>query len=129
MIKVLIAVIDLAASMPGVTPQVGFTRFAAPKLRNTASRVPVQYILFEDKLFSMDARVKPGHDEPRIPRRNARDQYSVAFSRSGAVRSCSGPPILPWVRSARIVPALGRLLRSTWRDASHSFERTIALAH
>ena len=79
--------------------------------------------------FSMDARLKPGHDEPRMPRRRRCDQYSVAFSRSGAVRSCSGPPILPWVRSARIVPALGRLLRSTWRDASHSFERTIALAH
>ena len=51
------------------------------------------------------------------------------LQRSGAVRSCSGPPSLPPVRSARIVPALGRLLRSTWREASHSFERTIALAH
>src|SRR6516165_1318947 len=57
------------------------------------------------------------------------DQYSVALSRSGAARSCSGPPILPWVRSARMVPELGRLLRPTCRDGSHSFERTIALAH
>ena len=57
------------------------------------------------------------------------DQYNVASSRAGAARSCSGPPILPWVKSARMAPALGRLLRSTWRVASHSFERTIALAH
>jgi hypothetical protein len=56
-------------------------------------------------------------------------QYSVALSRSGAARSCSGPPTRPCVRSARIVPALGRLARSTWREASHSFERTIAFAH
>ena len=28
----------------------------------------------------------------------------------------AGPPSLPPVRSARIVPALGRLLRSTWRN-------------
>src|SRR5215831_15864640 len=56
-------------------------------------------------------------------------QYSVAFKRSGAARSWASPPSLPSVNSARIVPLLGRLLRSTWRDGSHSFERTIAFAH
>jgi len=39
---------------------------------------------------------------------------------------CASPPSLPSVNSARIVPLLGRLLRSTWRDGSHSLERTIA---
>src|SRR5262249_3499034 len=56
-------------------------------------------------------------------------QYSVAFKRSGAARSWASPPSLPSVNSARIVPLLGRPLRSTWRDGSHSFERTIAFAH
>jgi hypothetical protein len=51
MIQVLVAVIDLAASLPGLTPQVGVTRFAALNTAEHASRVPVQYILFEDKLF------------------------------------------------------------------------------
>jgi hypothetical protein len=33
------------------------------------------------------------------------------------------------VIAAMMVPLLGRLLRSTWREASHSFERMIAFEH
>jgi hypothetical protein len=50
----------LKSSLPGLTPQGGFTRLAA---HNTAqlgqARVAVQSIIFRKK---MDARVKPGHD-------------------------------------------------------------------
>ena len=48
------------SSLPGLTPQVGFTRLAA--LNNAEvgqARVPVQSILLRKK---MDARVKPAHD-------------------------------------------------------------------
>ena len=57
------------------------------------------------------------------------DQYIVCLIRSGARRSCSGPPILPLVNSARIVPGVGKVLRSTMLAGSHSFERMIALVH
>src|SRR5262249_48858384 len=56
-------------------------------------------------------------------------QYSVAFKHSGAARSWASPPSFPSVNSARIVPLLGRLWRFTWRDGSHSFERTTAFEH
>ncbi len=59
----------------------------------------------------------------------ARNQYSVSLIRCGWPRSCSGPPILPPLMPARIVPALGRLSRSTCSAGSHNFERTMALLH
>jgi hypothetical protein len=47
-------------SLPGLTPQVGFTRFAALETAELGqARVPMQSILLRKK---MDARVKPAHD-------------------------------------------------------------------
>src|SRR5262249_4333047 len=56
-------------------------------------------------------------------------QSLVAIMRSGAVRSCSGPPIAPLLMAAKIAPDVGRVLRSICAAGSHSLERTIALAH
>jgi hypothetical protein len=50
----------LKSSLPGLTPQVGFTRLAAHNAAQLGqARVAVQSIIFRKKI---DARVKPGHD-------------------------------------------------------------------
>ena len=61
------------------------------------------------------------YNDPEI--RPLAERCLVGFS------STSGPPILPWVRSARMVPELGKVLRSICVAGSHSLERTIALEH
>src|SRR5712692_487888 len=53
-------------SLPGLTPQVGFTRLAALVGTDLGqARGPMQSIIFKSTLFAkkMDARVKPGHDD------------------------------------------------------------------
>jgi hypothetical protein len=53
-------------SLPGLTPQVGFTRLAAHHIAQLGqARVAVQSITFAKKLLAkkMDARVKPAHDD------------------------------------------------------------------
>jgi hypothetical protein len=50
----------LFPSLPGLTPQVGFTRLAALNIVELGqARVPMQSIILRKK---MDARVKPAHD-------------------------------------------------------------------
>jgi hypothetical protein len=45
-------------SLPGLTPQVGLARLAALQIAELGqARVPLQSILFNEVLFSMDARV------------------------------------------------------------------------
>jgi hypothetical protein len=52
------------SSLPGLTPQVGSTRLAAHDIAQLGqARVAVQSIRRLKRFFSMDARVKPGHDE------------------------------------------------------------------
>jgi hypothetical protein len=47
-------------SLPGLTPQVGFTRLAAHNAAHSGKpELLVQPIIFRKK---MDARVEPGHD-------------------------------------------------------------------
>jgi putative ABC transport system substrate-binding protein len=69
----------LTPSLPGLTPQVGFTRLAAPNNAELGqARVPVQSILLRKK---MDARVKPAHDGVRILRRR---EFMLALGAAAA---------------------------------------------
>jgi hypothetical protein len=65
------------SSLPGLTPEVGFTRLPAHNIAQLGqARVAMQSILLNETLLSMDARVisaftrvfdalLPGHDESR----------------------------------------------------------------
>src|SRR6266498_1170752 len=93
--------VTLGASLPGLTPQVGFTRLAA---HNTAqlgqARVAMQSIHFRKELLSktMDARVisaftrvfdalLPAHDASATMRCYARARRSTLAMRSGTPNS------------------------------------------
>src|SRR6266496_5806553 len=65
------AIIILNSSLPGLTPQVGFTRLAAHNTEQLGqARVAVQSIHLRKTCLTkkMDARVKPAHDWQRYAR-------------------------------------------------------------